>query len=78
MKTLDRIRVKGSLLYNERPALKKVRGFWIELLEVPEFTEGVVLSVEPTTNTAVVRLEGYGFPLKMYIVDLEPLNLAAS
>lgn len=78
MKVLDRIRVRGSILRGTCPALRKVEGVWIELLEIPEFTEGVVLSVKPSANTAVVRLEGYDYPLKMYAFDLEPLNVAAS
>lgn len=78
MKALDRIRVRDSTIYPRCPALKRVEGLWVELLEVPGFTEGVVLSVERSNNTAVVRLEGYDYPLKMYTFDLEPLNVAAS
>lgn len=78
MKVLDRIRVRGSVLNLTCPALRKVGGVWVEVLEVPEFTEGVVLSVKPSSNTAEVRLEGYDYPLKMYTFDLEPLNVAAS
>lgn len=75
MKALDRIRVRGSAIYPRCPALKRVGGIWVKLLEVPGFTEGVVLSVKPSANTAVVRLEGYDYPLKMYTFDLEPLNV---
>ena len=78
MKALDRIRVRGSVLNLTCPALRKVGGLWVEVLEVPEFTEGVVLSVKPSSSTAVVRLEGYDYPLKMYTFDLEPLNVATS
>ena len=76
MKALDRIRVRGSILRITCPALQRVRGSWVELLEVPEFTEGVVLSAEPQHNVVVVRLEGYDSPLKMYAFDLEVLTAA--